>query len=146
MTFPHRTLVLTLAIAFAPAAFSQSAQHARILALETAWNQALLQKDTRAIDALLGDELITIDSDGTLMTKRQYLASLRTPALRFDHIVSNSMQVQFFGQSAIVIGIYSEKGVKNGKPFLHRERFVDTWIDHGGTWLCIASQSTLILH
>lgn len=48
------------------------------------------------------------------------------------------------GGSAVVTGIYREKGVCNGKPYVRRGRFTDTWVAQGGTWVCAASQSTLI--
>jgi ketosteroid isomerase-like protein len=122
------------------------AEQSRIRELENAWNQAVQQKDIRAIAPLMGNELVYIDYDGTMMNKAEYLASLQAPALHLEHIVSDSMQVQFFGQSAVVMGVYTEKGAKNGKPYLRRERFIDTWIRQEGLWVCVASQSTLILH
>jgi ketosteroid isomerase-like protein len=142
----YRILVLALVAGSAHAAPPQDAEQRRIISLENAWNQAVQQKDARAVAPLLGEELVTIDYDGTLMGKAQYLAGMKTPSVHFEHIASDSMQVQFFGDSAVVIGAYVEKGVKGGKPFSHRERFIDTWINRNGTWVCVASQSTLIVH
>lgn len=120
-------------------------QQARLLALENAWNQAIQGKDMQAIDALLDADLILIDYDGTVMNRVEYMASVKEVTVHFEHVVNDSMQVQIYGQSAVVVGIYREKGLKNGKPYLHRERFVDTWINRNGAWLCVASQSTLIV-
>jgi len=36
------------------------------------------------------------------------------------------------------------KGMEKGKPYVHRERFVDTWIKTKGTWQCVATTGTLI--
>jgi ketosteroid isomerase-like protein len=116
------------------------------VAFENAWNQAIQQKDVKALDLLLAGELIYIDYDGTEMNKAQYLANLATTVLHFEHIVSESMRVQSYGDSAVVVGVYIEKGVNSGKPYSRRERFVDTWINRKGVWMCVASQSTLILH
>jgi hypothetical protein len=120
------------------------AQQNRILSLERAWNQAIVQKDAKAVEPLLDKELIYIDDDGTIMDKAHYLASVRAPEPHLQHIVSEAMQVRSFAGSVIVVGIYREQGIKNGKPYLLRDRFVDTWIDHKGAWMCVASQSTLI--
>jgi len=125
-------------------AISQDAQRARILALENAWNQATLQKDLKGLDPLLAEGLIYINNEGTEMNKAQYLASVSAPERSFEHIVSESMRVQFFGQNALVVGLYHEKGIKNGKEYLHNGRFIDTWIRQGDSWMCVASQSTLI--
>jgi ketosteroid isomerase-like protein len=121
-------------------------QEARLLSLESAWNQAVQAKDVKAINSLMDQDLVSIDYDGSMMNKAQYMASVSAPAVRLEHVVNDSMQVQVYGQSAVVFGVYLEKGVKNRKAFVHRERFVDTWINRNGAWLCVASQSTLILH
>lgn len=121
-------------------------QQTRILSLESAWNQAVQQKDMKALDLLLDDELVDIDYDGSLMTKLQYMANISDPKIRFDRVVSDSIQVRVFGKSAVAVGVYREKGTKDGRPYLHLERFVDTWINRNGAWRCVASQSTLIPH
>jgi hypothetical protein len=40
--------------------------------------------------------------------------------------------------------VFRIKGTEKGKPYVHRERFVDTWIKLRGTWQCVATTSTLI--
>lgn len=120
------------------------AERTRILALENAWNQAEEHKDAGALDSLLADSLIYIDYDGSLMNKAQFLVSVRQPALHPEQITNESMTAQVYRDSAVVSGIYREKGVDKGKPYLRRGRFVDTWVKVNGTWQCVASQSTLI--
>ena len=46
--------------------------------------------------------------------------------------------------TVIVIGTYHERGTLNGKGYYHHGRFTDTWVRQGSSWMCIASQSTLI--
>jgi ketosteroid isomerase-like protein len=139
-------LMMIVVTGSAQTILSNDREQARLLALENSWNQAVQQKDVKAIDMLMDQDLTYIDYDGTVMNKAQYMESLRTPTLHVEHVVNDLMQVQTYGQSAVVMGVYREKGLKNGKEYLHRERFVDTWIKRNGAWLCVASQSTLILH
>jgi hypothetical protein len=142
----HGFLLLAVLAGNAQTGALWEAQQNRILALERAWNQAVQQKDAKAVEPLLDEELIYIDDDGTIMNKAHYLTSVRESAQHFQRIVNESTQVRFFGKSAVVIGIYREQGVKNGKPYILRDRFVDTWIDQNNAWMCVASQSTLIAH
>ena len=118
----------------------------RIMALENAWNRALQMNDAKAVEPLMDAELIYIDYDGSLMNKAQYLAGISRPGLAVEHIVSESMQVQLYGQSAVVIGICRDVGSERGKRYSRRLRFVDMWINRGGVWVCVSSQSTLIAH
>jgi len=140
-------LVLLSALAGnAQTASSREAQQARILALEIAWNQAVMQKDSKAVAPLLDEQLIYIDDDGAVMNKARYLANVQEPEPRLLHIANESAQVRFFAASAVVIGIWREQGVRNGKAYVFRDRFVDTWIERNSSWICVASQSTLITH
>jgi len=120
------------------------ADQGRILALENSWNQAVQQKDTSAMSLLLGSELVYVDYDGKLMDKLQYIASVQSQQLHPVHIASESMTVHLYGTTAVVNGVYRENGMKNGKPYMLRERFTDTWISRGRGWVCVASHSTLI--
>lgn len=117
-----------------------------IVSLENAWNQATQQKDEAALKMLLGPELVYVEYDGTLMDRAAYLASVQSQSLHPARIVSEAMKVRLYGEVALVYGIYRENGLKNGKPYSLRERFTDTWIRHGGSWMCVASQATLFNH
>jgi Domain of unknown function (DUF4440) len=101
-------------------------------------------KDAKTLDSLLDSTLAYIDYDGALMDKAKFMASVKAPSLHPEQIVNESMTAYMYGDSAVVTGIYREKGVKNGKHYSRRGRFTDTWVNQGGTWLCAASQSTLI--
>ncbi|MGD0506849.1 MAG: nuclear transport factor 2 family protein [Terriglobales bacterium] len=140
------TLLLLLAAAAVATGQSADADKSKILALENAWNLAERNKDVKALDQLLGSSLVYIDYDGSIQNKEQFLAVVRKPSLHPEQIVNESTTVYMYGTAAVVTGIYREKGVDNGKAYLRRGRFTDTWINVNGTWQCVASQSTLIGH
>lgn len=123
-----------------------AAEQGRILALENAWNQAVQQKNGPALNLLLAPDLIYVDYDGKLMDKAEYLASVQSQTLQPGRIASESMTVHFYASVAVVNGVYRENGTKNGKPYLLQERFTDTWVRRNESWVCVASQSTLIPH
>lgn len=136
-----------LLLAFLMAVVAQNppdAQQSKILALENAWNQAEEHKDAKALDSLLASTLVYIDYDGSMMDKAQFMASVKAPELHPEQIVNESMTAHVYGDSAIVTGVYHEKGVNKGRMYLRRGRFTDTWVNQNGTWVCVASQSTLI--
>ncbi len=141
---------LVLAAAFCAPAMAQQVEHSpeetRILALENAWNQAEAHKDVRSMDQLLDESLVYVDYDGSRMTKAQFMASISAPSLSADQIVNESQEAHVYGDSAIVTGVYREKGTKSGRAYLRRGRFTDTWVSRHGVWVCVASQSTLISH
>jgi ketosteroid isomerase-like protein len=120
------------------------AEQARILGLENAWARAVKQKDVSALQMMLAPELVYIDYDGALMNKAEYLFSVQALTLRPQRVVNESVSVRLFGKAAVVTGVYRENGEKDGKPYMLRERFTDTWVRRGASWMCVASDSTLI--
>jgi ketosteroid isomerase-like protein len=121
-----------------------SDEEGRILALETAWNHAEESKDAAALDQLLAASLAYIDYDGSLMNKKEFLASIQQESLHPAQITNEEMTAKVYGEAAVVTGIYREKGMLKGKAYQRRGRFTDTWVKQQGTWQCVASQSTLI--
>jgi hypothetical protein len=118
----------------------------RILLLENAWNKAEQRRDTRALDQLLAGTLAYTDYDGTFYTKAQFLESVKNEDEAIELLANEQVSVHGYESSAVVTGIYREKGTVRGKPYLRRGRFTDTWVKQNGSWLCVASQSTLISH
>lgn len=124
----------------------QSAVRDKILALENAWNQAEEHKDAKALDSLLASTVVYVDYDGTFMNKAEFMASVKRPSLHPDQIINDFMTSHIYGDTVIVTGLYREKGVLDGKPYMRHGRFTDTWVNLAGTWQCVASQSTLVDH
>jgi len=137
-------LLLTVPQASTQGAASTPEDQSRILTLELAWNHAVQEKDVKALEMLIAPEMVYIEFDDTLMNRAEYLASVASRSVQAEQILCESMVVHLYGPVALVSGVYRETGVKNGKPYLHRERFTDTWVLRAGNWLCVASQSTLI--
>jgi hypothetical protein len=123
---------------------SDTTAASRIIALENAWSRAAEVKDLRALDTLLDNSFIYVDVDGRSMTKTEVLADVKASNIR--QFVTEGMTAHLYGNAAIVTGTVKMKGVENGKPFLRRERFTDTWVYRNGAWACVASQTTSLPH
>ena len=116
----------------------------RVLGLENAWNHAIEAKDTKALDMLLANTFVAVEIDGSVSSKSAFLASIKAPEYQPSQAVNEQINDQDNGNAAVVVGIFRIKGVEKGKPYVHRERFTDTWIKRDQSWQCVASQSTLI--
>ncbi|HTQ95366.1 MAG TPA: nuclear transport factor 2 family protein [Candidatus Acidoferrum sp.] len=110
-----------------------------IRALETAWNHALEGKDTAALEMLLSKNMVALDSDGVLMSRQAFLAGIKSPDYQPGQVIHEKINVQMFGNAAVVSGIYREKSIENGKTVMHRASFVDTWVKESDAWKCVAS-------
>jgi ketosteroid isomerase-like protein len=138
-------LILLVTFSAAQAQSRRSDEGAHVLALDNSWNRALESKDTRALDMLLADAFVSVDIDGSMQTKREFLASIKSPDYHPPaQAVTEQSSVEVYGDSAVVVGIFRTKGVDKGKKYMNRERYVDTWAKIEGTWKCVASITVLI--
>ena len=147
MRFAGLLMVLVCAAALVVSAQENDDRivESKIIALEKAWNQASKSADHRALDRILADRIVLINDDGTVQTKAEFLASVKRSTGQEQQVAPESMRVHVFGNTAISTGLFRAKGVEAGKPYVRRERFVDTWIYRNGTWVCVATNATPVL-
>jgi ketosteroid isomerase-like protein len=129
--------------------FSQGSSQAqgdetKVIALENLWNQMQLNHDADAMGKILDPDFVLTDYDGTVMSKAEFLASIRDKSNQLTVEVSEDMKLHRHGDTVIVTGATHEKGTEKGKAYAHQGRFTDTWIKKDGHWLCVASQLSLI--
>jgi ketosteroid isomerase-like protein len=138
-------LTFWLGAGLAAAQSSSSDEGAHVLALDNSWNRALEIKDTKALDLLLVDTFISVDVDGSIETKREFLASLKAPDYQAPaQAVTEQSKVDMYGDSAVVVGVFRTQSLHKGKSVTRRERFIDTWVNLNHTWRCVASVAVLI--
>ncbi len=135
-----------LLIAFSPLVLSaqgnENAARAKVLALEHVRNLAETSADLKALDSLFDHDLIYIDADGSLLTKTEVLAQVKSVPIQ--QFVTEQMTVQVFDDTAVVNGTYRTSEFRNGKLIVFRGRFTDIWMYKDSNWICIAAQETPI--
>jgi ketosteroid isomerase-like protein len=121
---------------------AQEADDARskVLALERLWGEAAQFRDINALDSILDDSLMYVHIDGRRMTKAEVLAD--TKLVSAVAVVVKSQVAHVHGNTVVVTGVLQLQGIERGKPYLQHGRFVDTWINKGGRWVCISSMTT----
>ncbi|HUC53838.1 MAG TPA: nuclear transport factor 2 family protein [Candidatus Cybelea sp.] len=136
------------AIGIAQETMKPNGEEGRIVALESAWDQAEQNKDAAALAGLLADNLVYVDYDGSVSNKRQFLESVKNAEVSSEQIQNEGVSVRLYSNNNVAVstGIYRDKGVEKGKPFRRRGRFTNVWVKQSGAWQCVASQSTLIAH
>ena len=141
-----RSLLVILCFGFSAILLAQqpAGDETRIIGLENSWNLAQKNHDANAMAGMLHSDFVFTDYDGTVMTKPQFLASIRDASNTLTLEVSEDMVLHRFGDTVVVTGATHEKGKQKGKTYEHYGRFTDTWIRHNNEWLCVASQLGLL--
>ena len=116
----------------------------KVIAFENLWNQMQINHDADAMEKMLDNDFVLTDYDGTVMSKGQFLASIRDRSNQLTVEASEDMKLYRHSDTLIVTGATHEKGILNGRPYQHKGRFTDTWTRQNGIWVCIASQLALL--
>lgn len=120
----------------------------QIKAHEDAWAASQLNKDHGAsvVEGLLANDYHGINAKGKMFDKKQQVKRIRTDTDTYTYSKNDSMSVQVYGADvATVCGKSTEKGKdKEGKEFSRSYAWVDTWMQRGGQWHCIAGSGTLM--
>jgi len=119
-------------------------QQTKLLIMEHLWNEAQVNRDARALDAMIGVNFVNTEYDGEVSDKAKFLADIRDPLFKPNSLTIQDVKVRMYADSAVVVGIYHTKGTYQGKPYEHVGRFTDTWVFTEGRWQCVASHTSLL--
>lgn len=113
-----------------------------VIAAERAWVEAHRTLDLQALEALMADEYIHIQADGSVIGKQADLASYQSGDRHWDYAESDEYQIQVFGNTAVLVGRWRARGVNAGETFDYAARFLSVYIKRNDRWQMTAAQST----
>ncbi len=102
------------------------------------WDEAYVKGDTATLDRLLADEFAFVGGP----KKAEYLASFKSRNLVIDSAVSSDIQVQVYGDTAVLIGLDTITGNNKGQTYLTKWLYMDVWIKRNGRWECVKTYSS----
>ena len=106
---------------------------------------AYVKGDLDLIEELTAEESISIDPDGTILSKAQDMQELRDKKVTFTSARMTEVKVRMMGENhALVTGIVSSSGKYEGEKFNITSRHVMAFEKQNGKWRTIFSQSTEI--
>lgn len=133
--------VLVLAMANAQARDAEQDER-DILRAEAALCEAFESGDASYLRGALDPRFTLVDSRGTVTNLEQNLQEVRAREPRYETFRNHGQSIRLYGDTAIVIGITSVKGMAGGEPFQADFRFTDTWLRRDGRWLMAASHAS----
>jgi ketosteroid isomerase-like protein len=137
-------LILALGSIGVAAAQQSDPRETRLLVFERMWNEAQVNRDSAALDALVSSRFVNTEWDGEVSDKGKFLADIKDPRFKPSLLTIQDVKMNFFGDTAVVTGTYHTQGSYQCKPYDHLGRFTDTWVSDGGKWQCVASHTSLL--
>ncbi len=130
--------------ALGAAAQKADPRESKLLVLERLWNEAQVNRDSAALDALVSSRFVNTEWDGEMSDKQKFLADIKDPRYKPTAANISDVTMNFFGDTAVVTGTYHTQGTYQGKSYDHFGRFTDTWVLDMGKWQCVASHTSLL--
>jgi ketosteroid isomerase-like protein len=116
-----------------------------LVQIEHQWTDAAVKGNVVAFGRFMADEWILTYSDGTLVTKPMALADVKEGALKIESFRLDDVSVRLYGDTAIVIGMITEKSKFREKDTSGKRRFTDVFVKRDGSWQVVASHECDIL-
>ncbi len=113
---------------------------------EDDWRNAILNADTKAMDALLADDYIGITPYGTIEDKQQTLARLRAGGRRVTSLTISERKVRFYERTAVVTSL-AEVQVTNaeGSDASGSYRYTRVYVrNEQGDWKIVSFEASRI--
>jgi ketosteroid isomerase-like protein len=113
--------------------------------LEDTWRAAILKGDTSTIGALLADDYMAISPSGTLQTKEESLATIRSGSYHFSSLDISDRKVRFYGDTAVVTSIADVQATTPDGNVAGAYRYTRVYVrDVQGAWKIVSFEASRI--
>jgi ketosteroid isomerase-like protein len=140
-----KTQLLPLIALFASLALGAEAAKphipADLAARVKAFDDAQIKGDKTALEDLLADDFVLINSRNQRQTRADLVADYTKPGFKLDPFVVEQPVELVWKDGAVMGGVAKLTGVDGGEKFAVMLRFSDVWAKRDGKWRVIYAQA-----
>jgi len=114
-----------------------------LIKIEHEWAAASVRNDWTVFDRMFAPDYAN-NVDGLLMSKRQFLANMKSGAWKITSASPSELKVLVLGETGIVHGLWMEKSSLNGRDLSGTYRYTDIFAKRDGRWQCVTSYNTKV--
>ena len=115
---------------------------AELLALEKVWNDAHLNGNADALDAIWADDFTVTAPKMQVLTRAEALAFARSGKMKFQRYETTDVAVRVYGDAAVVTGRLQRTRTINDKEMSDDWRFTKVYIRSSGKWKVVSWQGS----
>jgi ketosteroid isomerase-like protein len=109
------------------------------------FSDAFVKADTAVLRGLLVDDYVHTNASGSVLDKARWLAfaqtrheDLQAGRVRIDTYRNDEVRIQVYGNTAVVTGLNTTIGMRDGKEWKMNLRFTNVWVKRAGHWQRVA--------
>ncbi len=115
-----------------------------LIKLVNDWMDAEVKADMAFLDKFIAEDCVITDPVGTVWTKAQFLAGLKSGEGAVISAVLDNMKVRVYGDAAVVTGRMTSKQTFQGKEISGQYQCTDTLVKEAGRWQVVAIHISMI--
>ena len=112
--------------------------------LEQDMGDAMVRVDIDKLNQIYADDFATIGSSGKIVTKKDLLTDFESFHDKLESFENGPMDVQVFGNVAVVHGSVTEKRIRDGKDTSGEFVWMDLLEKRAGKWVVVRSAGTRV--
>ena len=112
--------------------------------LEQDMGDAMVRGDIGTLNQIYADDFATVGSSGEVITKKALLTDFKSFHDKLEWFETGPMDVQVFGNVAVVHGSVTEKRVRDGKDTSGDFVWMDLLEKRAGNWVVVRSAGTWV--
>jgi len=112
--------------------------------LEHDMGDAMVRLDIDKLNQIYADDFATVGSSGKIVTKKDLLRDFESFHDKLESFEIGPMDVQVFGNVAVVHGCVSEQRIRDGKDTSGEFVWMDLLENRAGKWVVVRSAGTKV--
>ena len=116
----------------------------QVATLSKQFREAAVKGDTKAMDAILADDWMSIGPDGEVVSKAQNTRGFKDGNIDFEAMDPSEVKVRVYGDAAVVTSRVHVELTHSGHKIDDRVRVTEVYVRQGGKWQCVSTQVTSI--
>lgn len=126
-------------------ALAQTAQTRQLLAVNEAFNKALLDKDTDALKAIYADSCVIVGASGMKITgSNQLIGLVKNGLFYYKRYALTATETHSYANAGVVTGVLDATVFAFGQTNQIHERYTANYQQQASTWKLTAIQYTII--
>jgi ketosteroid isomerase-like protein len=125
-----------------PAPEGRSRIERELLAVEAAWDDAIVRKDRAALEGIIAEDFILVGTDGRVSNRSEMLDAVLSSDLHIEPFETRDVRVRIYGKVAVLTGWFVQHGTFQGRAYETSSRYTDVYVKRGGKWRGVLAHAT----
>lgn len=113
--------------------------------LDTKYQKAVEQNDTKTMAAILADDFVLVEGDGKRSTKADLVNDAKSGKTQYVRQDDSERSIAVYGDTGVVTAKLRAKGVEDGVKVDYSQWFTDVYVRTSKGWRYVYAQASLSL-